>query len=134
MTDSPYLAKTTGTKLIHIVLFTLLLQIILMGVVYIKLNSDQNNFEVISTSNAKALVDNNRKSCELGKLASQNLADFETAHSVYITTVTGAKSVKEDVKRAARKALKVFSRTSRAARIRAHRDCAAAFPYNTQGF
>jgi len=144
--------KSTGTKLVKLIISLLLVQIAVLALFYVKFNHNQNaferaqkddaqtlvqnqaNFQKIQKANAKALVDNNRKSCELGKIASQNLADFETAQAEYIRTVTGAASVKEDVKKAARKALRTFKRTSAAAQRRAHRDCIKAFPYNTKGF
>lgn len=69
-----------------------------------------------------------RLACERGKLDRKDNADFQVAHTVYITTVTGAKSVKEDVKRAARTAVVTFNRTSQSLAKRSTIDCTKVFP------
>lgn len=69
-----------------------------------------------------------RAACERGKLDRNSNAAFQRAHTEYITTVTGAKSVKEDVKKAARKAVKTFRKTSQELSERAKIKCAQAIP------
>ena len=76
----------------------------------------------------KDTVTAQRAGCERGKLDRSANAAFQRAHTEYITTVTGAKSVKEDVKKAARKAVITFRRTSQDLSRRAKIKCAKAFP------
>lgn len=76
----------------------------------------------------KNTVTAQRAGCERSKLDRTANAAFQRAHTEYITTVTGAKSVKEDVKKAARKAVKTFQRTSKDLSKRAKIKCRKAFP------
>lgn len=81
-----------------------------------------------SYAGRKNTVTNQRLGCERGKLDRADNAAFQRAHSEYILTVTGAKSVKEDVKRAARKARKTFRRTSHDLTVRSKINCEKVFP------
>lgn len=74
------------------------------------------------------LVASQRKGCARGKLDRQDNADFQRAQATYITKVTHAKSVQEDVKAAAREAVRTFNRTSKSLAERAQIDCTEAFP------
>lgn len=69
-----------------------------------------------------------RAGCARAKLDRTDNADFQTAQKVYIIKVTDANSVKEDVKRAAREAIKTFNRTSARLTKRSKLVCARAFP------
>lgn len=75
-----------------------------------------------------ALVDSSRQACERGKLDRADNAAGWTAHRVYITHVTSAASVKEDVKSAAREANRTYERISRELTKRARLDCEKAIP------
>jgi hypothetical protein len=72
-----------------------------------------------------------RAACERGKLDRKDNADFQVAHTEYIRKVTGAASVHEDVKKAARTAIKTFERTSQRLSKRAVLKCQAAIPNAT---
>jgi hypothetical protein len=74
------------------------------------------------------LVKSQRAGCKRGKLDRKDNADFQVAQTTYIGKVTGARSVHEDVKSAARQATITFKRTSRSLEGRSHIDCAKAFP------
>lgn len=74
------------------------------------------------------LVDAQRGACERAKKDRKDNAAFQNAHTKYITKVTGAKSVKEDVKSAAREAVKTFRRTSSSLQDRSEIDCIVEFP------
>lgn len=76
----------------------------------------------------KGLVDFQHKGCERGKLDRKDNSDFQRAQAKYIKKVTGAKSVKEDVKIAAREARKVFVRTSRSLINRSKINCKQRLP------
>jgi hypothetical protein len=71
---------------------------------------------------------NTRAGCERNKLDRSDVAAFQRAQTTYITSVTGAASVHEDVKRAARKAILTFDRTSKGLTARSKIDCKKAFP------
>lgn len=66
--------------------------------------------------------------CERSKLDRAANAAGWTAHATYINHVTSAASVQEDVKSAARVAVRTYIRISRELRERAHIDCSSAFP------
>ena len=76
----------------------------------------------------KDLVAAQKADCERGKLDRIDNAAFQRAHSQYIFSVTEAASVKEDVKRAARKARRTFKRTSGSLTKRSKINCSVAFP------
>lgn len=69
-----------------------------------------------------------RAACERGKLDRADNAAGWTAHRRYIQKVTGAASVKEDVKTAAREASTTYARISVSLSERARVDCVQAFP------
>lgn len=74
------------------------------------------------------IVHSQRLGCKRGKLDRQDNADFQNAHAVYITRVTDARSVQQDVKDAANEALMTFERTSASLTRRAKIDCAKVYP------
>lgn len=73
------------------------------------------------------LVTSQREGCARGKLDRRDNAAFQRAHQKYITKVTKAVSVKEDVKRAAREAIKVYIRTSAGLTARSKINCTEVF-------
>lgn len=74
------------------------------------------------------LVKSQRESCERGKLDRRDNAAFQRAHTTYITRVTGARSVKEDVKQAAREAQQIYKITSQRLTDRSKINCKKVFP------
>lgn len=76
-----------------------------------------------SHSDSKALVHSLRDTCKRENLDRQDNAAFQRAHTTYITKVTKADSVKEDVKRAARTARKVFDKSASDLEERARINC-----------
>lgn len=104
-------------KLVIFLLIGFLVQLGLLGYVYSTSQDGKQN-----------LVNSQRAGCERGKKDRIANAAFQRAHATYIKTVTSAESVKEDVKAAARKALKTFKRTSAELTERAKIDCKEAFP------
>jgi hypothetical protein len=74
------------------------------------------------------IVKTQRVGCERGKKDRAANAAAWTAHSVYITKVTAAKSVQEDVKRAARIASRTYVGVSADLRRRAALSCKTAYP------
>jgi hypothetical protein len=75
-----------------------------------------------------SVVKNQRAGCERGKLDRRDNADFQTAQKVYIKKVVLAQSVQEDVKQAARDAVKTFNRTSADLAVRSKISCEKAYP------
>lgn len=74
------------------------------------------------------LVAAQQRGCERYKQDRKDNADFQIAHAKYITRVTSAQSVKEDVKSAAREALNTFDRTSSALLRRSKVLCSDVYP------
>lgn len=74
------------------------------------------------------LIKSNREGCERSKLDRRDNAKFQIAQRKYINKVTAARSVKEDVKKAARDAKDVFVKTSASLNRRANINCKEAFP------
>jgi hypothetical protein len=103
--------------LAKLVLIGLVVQLLVIGYVfYSGYQTHANN------------IRNQRAGCERNKQDRADSAAFQTAQTVYINKVTGAASVKEDVKRAAREARKTFDRTSASLTARSKIDCKKAFP------
>lgn len=75
-------------------------------------------------------VEVQRKACrERGSVANQANADFQNAHTKYITKVIfKSPSVQEDVKDHAREAVKTFRKTSKTLTDLANIDCEEAYP------
>lgn len=92
-------------------------QILVIG--YVLYQSYQGRVDLIKSA---------RADCELKKKDRTDNADFQRAQRDYIKSVTGAKSVKEDVKKAARKAIVTFDRTSTSLTVRSKVSCNKAFP------
>jgi hypothetical protein len=104
-------------KLATLVIILLLVQVTMV----IWVNNEANE-------GRSALVDSQRDGCERSKLDRKATSNFQNTHSEYIRKVTGAASVKEDVKEAAREALKVYRKTSASLNSRANINCKEAFP------
>lgn len=105
-------SKTVGLLLIMI--------FVQFGVLYWVYQENEN-----SRTN---LIDSQRRGCERSKMDRSDNAKFQRAHTRYINKVTGAQSVKEDVKKAARQARSVFLSTSQKLTLRSRIDCKEAFP------
>lgn len=74
------------------------------------------------------LVTAQRAGCERGKRDRAANAEFQRAHTIYITGVTDAPSVHKDVKELAKTAVEVYRRTSAVLTKQSHIDCTKAFP------
>lgn len=84
---------------------------------------------VLSSYQSRVDITNTlRTGCERSKADRIDNASAWTAHRVYITKVTGADSVQEDVKRAARIANRTYRRVSRHLKARSKVECRRAFP------
>ncbi len=68
------------------------------------------------------------RACENNRSDRIDNAAGWTAHRIYITSVTGAASVREDVKRAARKANQTYTAISASLTKRADIDCGGVLP------
>jgi hypothetical protein len=115
----PYtpLTRRQGGRLARLIVVGMLLQGCVVGYVFYQ-----------SYVGRESVVDASRLGCERSKLDRKDNADFQWAQARYILKVSGAASVKADVKRAARTALKTFNRTSKSLERRARIDCKKAFP------
>lgn len=134
---TPQARKDRG--MVYLILIGMFVQLCVIGYVYIHAD-DQKNELARSEKTARieqaaaekrarrALIKATRRGCERSKKDRIDNARFQAAQATYIHTVTGAASVKEDVKVAARKARKVFIETSSGLRKRSKIDCKAAFP------
>jgi hypothetical protein len=113
------LTKKQGQGLVWLILIGMFVQCCVIGYVMYS-----------SYSGRKDLVSFNRTACEnRGRVANQANADFETAHTKYITKVIfDSPSVKADVKGHAREAVKTFNRTSAILTDLAHVNCRKAYP------
>lgn len=132
-------ARNRDRGIVFLVLIGMFVQLGVIGYVYVH-SSDQKDELARSEKTARiqqavaekkariALVKATRRGCERSKKDRKDSADFQMAQATYIKTVTGAASVKEDVKIAARRARKVFVRTSRSLEERAKINCKKAFP------
>jgi hypothetical protein len=103
--------------LAQLVVICLLLQLVVIG--YVFYSSYQGRVDVVNAQ---------QRGCARNKLDRSDNAAFQQAQATYITKVTAAKSVHEDVKRAAREAVVTFNRTSAGLTKRAGIDCLKAFP------
>lgn len=115
MTDT--ITTTTATKIVRLILLVLVLLLVLIG--YVFFQAYDNRVEV---------VDNQRRGCERGKLDRRDNARFQMAQAQYVHKVVLAQSVKNDVKKAARTAVKTFDKTSANLSKRSKIDCTKAFP------
>lgn len=106
----------------------LFVQLAILAFVYTELNSAREDDARQAHEARKEIRMGQFMACERGKLDRRDNADFQRAHTTYITTVTGAASVKEDVKVAAREAKKTFDRTADSLDARSRIDCAKAYP------
>lgn len=114
---SPHMTRQTAS---HLVVFIMIGMFILLAVVvYVGYTSYEGRRQLVFTQ---------RLGCERSKLDRMSNAAFQRAHTKYINRVTSAKSVKEDVKRAAREAVLTFEQTSYDLSQRAKIDCKQAFP------
>lgn len=112
------MTRKTGRGLVFLILIGMFVQLGVLGYVFYS-----------SYAGRADLVQANRKACiTRGSVANKANARFQRAHTTYITTVTGAKSVKEDVKTAARKAVKTFRKTTKILEQLAAVNCIKAYP------
>jgi hypothetical protein len=111
------IARSTANRLVLLILVGMAVQLLVVGYVFF-----QAYFSRVT------VVNNQRSGCERGKLDRRDSADFQTAQKVYIDKVVLAQSVKPDVKKAARTAVKTFTRTSASLDKRSRIDCTKAFP------
>ena len=116
MPNTP-MTKQTGLNLALLVVLCLVIQLFVIGY------SAYTGYE-----GRKALVTSQRAGCERGKLDRIDNAAFQRAHKKYIDRVVLAQSVKEDVKDAAREAVKTYNRTAASLTKRSQINCASAFP------
>ncbi len=82
----------------------------------------------MSYEGRQAIVKSARQACERAKLDRRDIAASWRAHRDYMEFVTGAASVKADVKSAARKANLTHTRTAVRLTWRSRIDCAADLP------
>jgi hypothetical protein len=109
--------ENTAYNLAKLALIVLGIQLFVIG--YVFYQSYQGRLNIVTTQ---------RLGCERGKKDRGDNADFQQAQKQYIDKVVLAGSVKEDVKDAAREAVKTFERTSNSLSERALIDCHKAFP------
>lgn len=114
---SPHLSRQATSHLITFVIVVLIVQF--FSITYVFYQSYEGRVDI---------VDRQRTGCERGKRDRVDNAAFQRAHAKYIRVVTGAKSVKEDVKSAAREALQTYDRTSTSLTERAKISCALTYP------
>lgn len=111
------MTRRTAKLLVRLIIIGLLVQLAM--ICYVFYSAYQRRVDAVA---------DNRAGCERNKLDRADNARFQTAQTGYIASVTGALSVKEDVKTAARKAIVVFRQTSADLNERARIDCTKAFP------
>ena len=111
------MSNQTAYNLAKLALVVLGIQLCVIG--YVFYQSYQGRVDIVRTQ---------RLGCERGKKDRGDNADFQHAQKQYIEKVVLAASVKEDVKTAAREAVKTFERTSGSLSERALIDCQKAFP------
>src|SRR3954465_6276823 len=116
MTSAP-VSHQTAEGLVKLVLIALGIQIVIVGYVFYQSWEGRTNIAI-----------SQRVGCERGKLDNSDNAAFQRAQTEYINRVVLAQSVKEDVKRAARVAVKTFGRTSSALTTRSKIDCNKLYP------
>lgn len=81
-----------------------------------------------SYAGRESVVNSQRGGCERGKKDRIDNAAFQNAHKRYIEKVVLARSVKPDVKAAAREAIKTYTVTAADLTKRAKISCAVAYP------
>lgn len=114
------LTKKQGKGLVWLMLIGMFVQCCVIGyVVY-------SGYE-----GRQSLVEYSRTACsDRGKVANKANADFQNAHTKYITKVIfESPSVKADVKGHAREAVKTFNRTSAILTKLSKVDCTKAYPH-----
>lgn len=111
-----------------LLLIGLFVQVAILAYVYTELDSQRKQDIHETKVTQKSVIKATRRGCERGKEDRRANADFQRAQSAYILKVTRAASVKEDVKRAAREARKVFTRTSSDLTERSKINCKKAYP------
>jgi len=107
----------TAHNLARLIIIGMLVQLLVIGYVFYS-----------SYQGRVATVKAQRAGCERSKKDRLANADFQQAHRRYIDKVVLAKSVEEDVKKAAREAVKTYNRTSAELTGRSLINCAEAFP------
>lgn len=113
----PYMHKETGERLTKLVLACMVCMVLVVAYVW------YSNYQ-----GRQALVQSQRAGCERGKLDRIDNAAFQRAHKIYIDKVVLAQSVKEDVKKAARDAVKTYNRTAASLSRRSKINCRKEIP------
>lgn len=111
------LTRQQGGLLVKMIIIGMIVQLTVVGFVAYSTFDDRSD-----------LVNAQRAGCERSKLDRKDNADFQVAHKRYIDKVVLAQSVKEDVKQAARDAVRTYNRTSADLAARAKLKCAVLFP------
>lgn len=129
MPNTDYLHKTTGKRLLHVLLGSLVLQLFLICFFLFTTNQTAHKLRDNARFKAVVLVTANRDGCERFKKASKDAAAFRNAELTYIKAVINEPSVGKDVKEASKKAEKIFYQTAQASEKRSRINCNVAFPY-----
>lgn len=111
------ITRATASNLARLVIVGMVVQLLVIG--YVAYSSHENSADSVRSQ---------RQGCERNKRDRWANAAFQVAHKKYIERVVLAQSVKSDVKRAAREAIKTYTWTAADLTKRAKIDCAAAFP------
>jgi hypothetical protein len=112
-----YMTPQTGKKIVKLVIGGLVMILLLVGYTFYQ-----------SYKGRVDLVNAQTQECKRAKLDRLDNAEFQRAHATYIRRVVLAQSVEEDVKRAARTALRTFRRTASGLEDRAKIDCSTVIP------
>jgi hypothetical protein len=111
------MSEKNAYNLAKLIMLGMAIQLLVIGYVYLQAYDQRVN-----------LVDAQRQGCEFDKLDRHDNADFQTAQTEYITTLSDTTSVGKDVKEAAKKANETYKRTSKSLTERAKINCQEAFP------
>lgn len=112
------MSNRAGGLLVKFVITFMILQVIFTGYVFYQSYTGRNHD-----------ITTQREACKnRGHTSNLANADFQTAHTTYISKVVLASSVHEDVKQAARTAIETFKRTSGILRDLAAQDCNKVYP------
>ena len=111
------LTRRQGGLIVKVILIGMFVQLGVMGFVPVSFYKGRADTAV-----------NSQKGCDRNKKDRKDNADFQNAQKDYIKKVVLAQSVKNDVKQAAKEAVKTFDRTSASLTRRSKINCKAAFP------
>lgn len=116
MPNTP-LTHHTAASLVKLILVSMGIQLAVVGYVFYQ-----------SYVGRSELVQSQRAGCERGKLDRIDNAAFQRAHKKYIDKVVLAQSVKADVKKAAREAVKTYNKTAADLTKRSRINCLHVYP------